>query len=241
MTGATGSIYTGLHEFEDMAFVLHLLRQDDLFIDIGANIGSYTILAGAAVGARCISFEPLPATYAHFMRNICLNDIKDRVTALNCGVGDAEGVLCFTSDLDTVNHVANQEEMSLGSAVEVKVFPLDTIIGGEAPTLIKIDVEGFETNVIKGARSVLIRDSLRAVIMELNGSGARYGFDEQILHNQMLDFGFSPYTYSPFDRKLISLNRNKSSSGNTLYIRNPDSIQATLSSAPTFHVHGQNL
>src|ERR1700687_3946356 len=45
MAGATGNIYCGLHEFEDMAFLLHFLRSDDVFADVGANIGSYTILA----------------------------------------------------------------------------------------------------------------------------------------------------------------------------------------------------
>lgn len=55
MTGATGNIYCGLHEYRDMAFLLHLLRADDLFVDIGANIGSYTILASAVCGARAIT------------------------------------------------------------------------------------------------------------------------------------------------------------------------------------------
>ena len=52
MTGATGNIYCGLHEFTDMAFVLHLLRPDDLFVDVGANIGSYTVLASSVCEAR---------------------------------------------------------------------------------------------------------------------------------------------------------------------------------------------
>ena len=43
MTGATGNLYCGLHEFEDMSFLLHFLREEDLFIDIGANVGSYTV------------------------------------------------------------------------------------------------------------------------------------------------------------------------------------------------------
>ena len=45
MAGATGNIYTGLHDFSDMGFLLHVLRKDDLFFDIGSNVGSYTILA----------------------------------------------------------------------------------------------------------------------------------------------------------------------------------------------------
>lgn len=61
-TGLTGNIYTGLHEFQDMAFLLHFLRSEDLFVDVGANVGSYTILACSAIGARGIAFEPVPST-----------------------------------------------------------------------------------------------------------------------------------------------------------------------------------
>ncbi len=49
MTGATGNIYVGLHDFEKMGFLLHLLRPEDLFADVGANIGSYTILASGVI------------------------------------------------------------------------------------------------------------------------------------------------------------------------------------------------
>ena len=66
MDAATLNIYTGLYEFEDMSFVLHCLRKDDMFIDIGANIGCYTVLAGSAVGANCISIEPIPSTYNYW-------------------------------------------------------------------------------------------------------------------------------------------------------------------------------
>ena len=75
MTGATGNIYCGLHEFEDMAFLLHFLRPSDLFVDIGANIGSYTILASAVIGAHGIAFEPVPQTFQSLIDNIHLNRI----------------------------------------------------------------------------------------------------------------------------------------------------------------------
>jgi hypothetical protein len=45
MRGATGNVYVGLHEFEEMAFALHALRPSSRFIDVGANVGSYTVLA----------------------------------------------------------------------------------------------------------------------------------------------------------------------------------------------------
>lgn len=50
MTGATGNWYCGLHEYEDMSFVLHTLKPGDLFVDVGANIGSYSVLAAGGGG-----------------------------------------------------------------------------------------------------------------------------------------------------------------------------------------------
>ena len=64
MKGATGNIYTGLLEFSDMLFVLHCLRQEDHFVDIGANIGVYTVLASAEIGATTLSIEPVPNVFA---------------------------------------------------------------------------------------------------------------------------------------------------------------------------------
>lgn len=227
LTGATGNIYVGLHEFEDMAFLLHLLRMGDLFVDIGANIGSYTILASGAVGAECISVEPIPSTFYLLNENINLNRLTGHVEALNIGIGEDEGILRFTAGLDTVNHVLCNSEKNV-KTVEVPVRPLNDLLANQEPLLIKIDVEGFETNVVSGAYKVLSRPSLLAVILELNGSGDRYGFDEVSLHKKMLSFGFSTFTYSPFERRLISLGGKKSNSGNTLYVRNLEEVNRRL-------------
>lgn len=233
MHGATQNIYCGLHEFEDMAFVLHVLREGDGFVDVGANIGSYTILAGGAAGARCVSIEPGPGAFGHLLDNINLNNIGDRVTALNIGIGKERGVLRFTSGLDTVNHVLAGSEGGR-EAIEVEIERLDDVLSGFEPAIIKIDVEGFETNVIAGAERVLSRPSLCAVIMELNGSGERYGFDENQLHEHMLEYGFKTFRYLPFERRLVALNGKNAHSGNTLYIRNEEETSLRLARAPKF-------
>ncbi len=88
MTGVTGNIYAGLHEFADMAFVLHFLRSGDLFADVGANVGSYTILASGVVGCRAVAFEPDPASAATLERNIKLNKIANRVEIRITAVGE---------------------------------------------------------------------------------------------------------------------------------------------------------
>jgi FkbM family methyltransferase len=240
MTGATGNIYTGLHEFEDMSFVLHALRNHDLFVDVGANIGSYTILAAAAIGARCVAFEPILETYYHLVRNVNLNGISAIVTCENIGIASERGELSFSAGLDTVNHVISATDQGLASA-SVPVKTLDEALAGSDATIIKIDVEGFETRVVDGAKETLSSPSLLAVIMELNGSGDRYGFDEVSLHERMLAYEFLPFSYSPFDRELISLAGKNAKSGNTIYIKGLDQVRARVKSAPAFVVQGQTV
>jgi len=240
MTGATGNIYTGLHEFEDMSFVLHALRDDDVFVDVGANVGSYTILAGAVVGAKCLAFEPIPETYRHLIRNINLNGIGATVAAQNIGIGNEDGELRFSSDLDTVNHVLGASEESAGG-VAVPVKTLDAVAADSHPAVIKIDVEGFETSVIDGGSATLRSESLLAVVMELNGSGARYGFDENALHQKMLKLAFQPVAYSPLDRRLTPLESKNTESGNTIYVRDIERMRSRLENARPFVVHGQTV
>jgi len=149
MTGATGNFYAGLHEFEDMSFVLHALRSDDLFVDVGANIGSYTVLAGAAVGARCVAVEPLLSTFKHLLDNVNLNDIRSHVECLNIGISGESGVLSFSLTEDTMNHVLAGQE-NADQSVSVVVRTLDDVLEGRQPLVIKIDVEGWENGVIAG-------------------------------------------------------------------------------------------
>src|ERR1700683_2268415 len=167
MTGATGNYYCGLHELGEMAFVLHLLRDGDQFIDIGANIGSYTILAAGVGRARVLAVEPLPTTFAHLERNVLLNGLSARVVCHQLGLSDSAGTLRFSSGLDTANHVLARDEAL--PSLEVPVIRLDDLPGVDSPTLLKIDVEGHELAVLNGARTVLTKPSVLAVVMETNG------------------------------------------------------------------------
>jgi FkbM family methyltransferase len=234
MTGATGNIYCGLHEFHDMAFVLHCLRRDDLFVDIGANIGSYTILASGVAGARTICAEPVPKTFEHLCDNIRLNNLEGRVSAKNVAVGSSAGTLHFTSGLDTVNHVARAEDKNC-ETVPVPVVPLDDLLGGEVPVLMKVDVEGFETEVVRGGQATLHSPKLQAILMELNGSGARYGYDDQELHRKILELGFRTVAYDPFTRKLAP---TETGGDNALYVRNLEEMNVRLAAGPRIRVNG---
>jgi FkbM family methyltransferase len=128
MHGATGNVYVGLMEFEDMTFALHLLRKGDMFLDVGANVGVYSILA-AAQGAKVLSIEPVPATYEQLLDNIHLNRFQARIDAHHMGVGSEPGELRFSTQSGPTNHVLAPGE-STDNAVTVAVDTLDAIAAG---------------------------------------------------------------------------------------------------------------
>lgn len=239
-TGLTGNIYTGLHEFQDMAFLLHVLRSDDVFVDVGANVGSYTILASSVVGARSYAFEPVPSTYSRLVDNVRLNHLDELVNCINKGVGEKVGNMHFTIDLDTTNHVLANGE-NIYNSINVEVTSLDNALKGTSPTFMKIDVEGYETLVLQGADNILNNQALHSVIMELNGSGERYGFDESRIIALMYDYGFTSYSYDPMNRILIDLGGKILNIGNTLFVRNKALVLDRLMNAPKTSVHGREF
>jgi FkbM family methyltransferase len=241
MKGATGNLYVGLQEFQDMAFLMHFLRPDDLFIDIGANVGSYTILAAAVSGSSVVAFEPIPTTYVRLLENIQVNTGL-RVIALNEGLGAESGHLLFSVNLDAENHVLPPDVIVEGESISVKVNTLDDAVRDLNPIMIKIDVEGFETEVIRGGLETFISPSLLAVLIELNGSGSRYGFSEDDIRVGFAHRGFSPYWYDPFSRRLNSANSNEVNEyGNILYIKDFDTAQNRLNAALPFEILGQKI
>lgn len=229
MTGATGNWYCGLHEVAEMAFVLHLLRPDETFVDIGANIGSYTVLAAGGAKARVVAVEPIPSTFARLAQNVILNDLEDRVRLWRGGLSDMACTLRFSSELDTVNHVLVEGEG--GTALDVPVQRLDDLLGGEAPVLMKIDVEGHEWPVLRGAPRTLSNPALLAVVMETNGSGARYGVGDDKLMETMRGYGFEAYGYDPFARTLLA---GPATEGNSVFVRNREAVHERVRSAGRF-------
>lgn len=236
LVGATGNLYCGLMEFQDMGFLLHFLLPSDLFVDVGANVGVYTVLASGEVGATSISIEPVPSTFKVLEDNIALNKLDRLVTALNIGLGEQKGLLKFTRSLDAENHVATPGETD---TIDVPVDNLDHVLAGKVPLLLKIDVEGYETEVLKGAKSTLAKEGLQAIIIELNGSGNRYGYDERLIHQDLLAFGFVPCAYDPFRRKLSQVPTY--GTHNTIYVRDMAIVEHRLKHARKVKVQNREF
>jgi len=241
MTGATGNIYTGLHDFEDMVFLLHLLTPGDLFFDIGANVGSYSILAGGCAGSRVIAVEPIRETFNYLQKNIRVNNLEDKITALNIGLSDHRGTLHFTTAFDTINHVLDMNEKNeerKSRHVDVDTFDELTLNNG-IPVLTKIDVEGYEYKVLEGMMHTLQSDRLKAIIIELNGSGRRYGYNDEEIHQMLNLYGYYPFSYDPFKRFLTPINHF--GTVNTIYIKDENFVKDRIANAHKIKIFSEEL
>jgi len=230
MKGAAHFISPGLCEFDEMAFVTHFLRPSDLFVDVGANVGAYTVLAGAVAGAKAIAFEPSPAVFPYLKRNVLLNELQERVKPINAAAGRSPGRLRMTQGLGTENHISPAG--TAGNDVEVEAATLDTVLAGESPALFKVDVEGFESEAIAGAWASLKKPSVQALIIERSGIGVRYGFDETALHRQIRTEGFIPCAYSGLERSLVQVSAE--AQGNIIYVRDLAAVQKRVKEARPF-------
>lgn len=228
--GLTGNVYVGLHEFADMMFLLHFLRPYDLFVDVGANSGSYTLLAASKKDVCVYSFEPDMAAYKRLTDNCKLNNYDSRINLFNVAVGEKSGNIKMTVDLDCMNYVL-PDDCDTEKSQLVKIDTLNNLLRDMKASIIKIDVEGLELPVINGASDVLCNPHLKAVIMELNGSCLKYGYNEQDIINLFSDYGFSRYLYEPFSRTLTSLGDGQTISGNTLFIRDVEAVKNRVVSA----------
>ncbi len=229
MFGATGNIYCGLHEYADMAFVLHALRKGDVFLDVGANVGSYTVLASAVRGARTIAFEPDPVTVRHLQDNIDVNAIADLVDIEATAVGDRTGTIPFTKDQDTVNQVANDTDENVR---QVAVTRLDDVPHARDAVVAKLDVEGFEAHVLRGAHSLLRAGTLIAVETEAN--------DDSVVA-LLTDAGFERRWYDPRSRSLMSQPIADLRSSNALYIKDERAVLERVQSCPPIIWRGTSL
>jgi FkbM family methyltransferase len=238
LAGVTGNIYAGLHEFDDMAFLLHFLRQEDVFFDVGSNVGSFTLLASGVRKANSITIEPVKSTFDLLNKNIGLNALQDKVTTVNAAAGSATGTITFTANEDTTNHVIIESGGNTPGTISVPVITIDSISAQNPPALMKIDVEGYETEVLKGMQNTLDMPALKAIIIELNGSGAYYGYDEEKIHELLLSKKFKPYSYDPFKRSLTQLT-TFGGNNNTIYCRDEDFVLDRLQQAPGIHIMGE--
>ena len=184
--------FYGEIEPETTAFLRRTLKPGDAFFDVGANAGYFAFLA-ADLGARSYAFEPAPRPYELLARSASEDD---RVEAEAIACGDREGELLLYISPDPHNSgMSSLVKPELGRAITVKVTRLDAM--RVMPAVVKIDVEGAELSVVRGAqrllndhRPIVVVETSDSVVDELVSLMAAHGYSA---HSLRADGSLAPF------------------------------------------------
>lgn len=184
-TAASKVVYGNPPDYPEMLVWRLRLGPGDLFVDVGANVGSYAIWA-AELGADVIAVEPAEDTFALLQENIALNGYT--VDAINVAVGASCGTARFTSGRDCINH------LDPGGSVETRLETVDSLIGDRTVAGMKVDVEGFEIEVLRGCSRALAENRIRLIQIEWNSaSQAAVGTDRRPVADLLSKHGYGLY------------------------------------------------
>lgn len=204
-----------LPDFDEMLFLAHLLQRDELFADVGANGGMYSVWVSGTAGAKSVAMEPVPSTYATLCQNVRLNNLESLVEPKQVAAGSISGDVLMSSGDGSMNHIV---QGNVAGAIRTPVARLDDILGGKIPTAMKVDVEGFELQALRGAIGMLRDAKLKAIVLELQDWAlARYGASEREVTSLLEDHGFRAHAYDPFTRRLSPLARHRGV--NVIFVR----------------------
>lgn len=154
-SGASKALYANPPDWPEMLVWQRRLKPGELFVDVGANVGTYTLWA-ADLGVEVIAVEPAPASIERLRRNLALNDFP--VTIVEAAATNHEGVEHFDPTGDSTAR--------MGEGIEVKATTLDAILGDRYAAGVKIDVEGSERLVVEGAQRALAEHRIGCLQME---------------------------------------------------------------------------
>ena len=223
---------TGLAERNDAIFVLDLLRAGDIFVDVGANIGFYTVLA-ARRGATVEAFEPTPEAAATCERSIALNSVQSLAHVHRAACGAATGTVRFTTGLDISNHIVEGD----APGIEVTITTLDDELADrDAPVcMFKVDAEGHDLDVLRGGLGAIAR--LQPVILVEIWTGGAGPLELVAPH------GYRPYRYDPRSRRLSEIALDRPRGGNLLMIPDAkiDEVRTRLQSAPVLALRAPSV
>lgn len=174
---------------------------EDTLVDIGANVGMYTIYAARMRRVRVFAFEPEAQNFATLNRNIYLNQLSELVTAYPVALADEEkfdqlflaqfmaGGSCHNFASPTDGHEQPMQPVFVQGCFATT---LDLLVQRQAipvPTHIKIDVDGIEPKVVGGMMTTLAQPALRSVLVEINSGLASH---QAIMeHMRSIGFGWS--------------------------------------------------
>lgn len=205
-------IYFDIFENDEIQFTTRFLKKDDVFIDIGSNIGLFSLHASPIVGkyGKVICFEPSNITFKRLQENITLNNFKN-INAINSAVSNTNGQtnLQLASDgYDAWNSLAKPSRGDVLHTETIDCITFDTFMetctNSQRISLIKIDVEGWEIPVLEGGKDFFMKESAPTVLIEFTDENAiNAGYSCKDLYNLLLSYGYTLFSYNANTNELI--------------------------------------
>jgi FkbM family methyltransferase len=166
----SGALTLGVYEKREISFMQRVCKPGQVMVDVGANVGLYTAIAGVALGpsGRIIALEPDPESFSFLEKTVSANRLTNTQivkAAASCANGMTR---LFTSSRNRGDNRLYQSEVADG-CVEVETLRLDDYFeahGVAAVDIIKIDVQGFEGHVIEGLEKTIRRSPQLQMLME---------------------------------------------------------------------------
>ena len=192
-------IYEGFEE-DETNYAVSILKDGDIFIDVGANIGLFTLFASEVVGeeGKVICFEPSPSTFLRLSENVNLNEFKN-IDLRNIGLSDKKEELIFyvsENGNDAYNSFAPSQDDKLEKSIKVPVSTLDfelNDVDKSSIKLIKIDVEGWEKFVLNGGVDFLKNYNPIVMVEFTEENTFNAGYPVLEIFDIMQKFGYSWY------------------------------------------------
>lgn len=184
------AVYSRLPDHAEMKVWQRVLGPGSTFVDVGANVGLYTLLA-AECGADVVAIEPQHAATAQLERNLTLNGVRAHVERV--AVADRIDVMAIAGrDGNRKALVVDQAASDGGPDEVVTVTTLDALLGSRVIAGMKIDVEGAERLVLEGARGLLTRGAVALIQLEWNDrSLATLGETREPVAKLLHGFGYT--------------------------------------------------
>lgn len=213
--GLTPSLLTqGIFERKETEIFISLLKPGMTILDIGANIGYYTLIAAKVIGekGKIFSVEPEPHNYGLLCKNVNINKYNN-VTAINKAISDREGKIKLFLDGNnfgchslSISNVKNNMK-----CVEVECTTLDTLCRENLIScidLIKVDVEGAEGHVFRKADTVLKQKNLKIFMEFYPDKLENMGMDSAGLLDKLMGYGFRVKMIDEINESIEMLDRD---------------------------------
>jgi FkbM family methyltransferase len=166
--------WLGSYELRKQKAIVQRLCRGDVFYDIGAHVGFYSLLAAQIVGqaGHVYSFEPLPRNIAYLEKHIAMNHLEDIVSVYECAISDTNGIARFITGGDSLIDSFMGRVKDAPGGMEIQTVSLDNLVERETlrpPSVLKIDIEGAEYKALQGANQ-LITAHMPTIFLATHGS-----------------------------------------------------------------------